>query len=109
MPSMAIDFAYLFLLQSEIAREEKTSPKKDPTRTVPPRRADEKAEFDRICGQVQLAPTLTLEQLQQLIEDCDALIEKLKVSENPQAKVLIKRIQMCRDFFQYSIDVMAEE
>ena len=105
---MAIDFAYLFLLQSEITGQEPPPPQRSATRTVPPRREDEKAEFDRICGQVQVAPSLTAEQLRQLIEDCDALMERLRVSENPQAKVLIVRIQMCRDFFGYSLELLAD-
>jgi hypothetical protein len=66
---------------------------------------DLKAEFDRICGQVQVAPSLSEAEIRLLIEDSRALREALLRSENPQAKVLLKRIQMCEDFFEYSLEV----
>jgi hypothetical protein len=69
---------------------------------------DLKAEFDRICGQVQVAPSLSEAEIRLLIEDCRALREALLQSENPQAKVLLKRIQMCEDFFEYSLEVQSE-
>ncbi len=70
--------------------------------------ADLKAEFDRICGQVQVAPSLSEAEIRLLIEDCRALREALLQSENPQAKVLLKRLQMCEDFFEYSLEVQSE-
>jgi hypothetical protein len=69
---------------------------------------DLKAEFDRICGQVQVAPSLSEAEIRLLIEDCRALREALLQSENPQAKVFLKRIQMCEDFFEYSLEVRSE-
>ena len=69
---------------------------------------DLKAEFDRICGQVQVAPSLSEAEIRLLIEDCRALREALLQSENPQAKVFLKRIQMCEDFFEYSLEVQSE-
>ena len=71
--------------------------------------ADLKAEFDRICGQVQVAPSLSEAELRMLIEDCRALREALLQSENPQAKVFLKRIQMCEDFFEYSLEAQPQE
>jgi hypothetical protein len=70
--------------------------------------ADLKAEFDRICGQVQVAPSLSEAEIRSLIEACRALREALLQSENPQAKVFLKRIQMCEDFFEYSLEVQSE-
>ena len=69
--------------------------------------ADLKAEFDRICAQVQVAPSLSEAEIRLLIEDCRALREALLQSENPQAKVFLKRIQMCEDFFEYSLEVQS--
>ena len=68
---------------------------------------DLKAEFDRICGQVQVAPSLSEAEIRLLIEDCRALREALLQAENPQAKVLLKRIQMCEEFFAYSLEVQS--
>ena len=70
--------------------------------------SDLKAEFDRICGQVQVAPSLSEAEIRLLIEDCRALREALLQAENPQAKVLLKRLQMCEDFFEYSLAVQSE-
>ena len=70
--------------------------------------SDLKAEFDRICGQVQIAPSLSEAELRLLIEDCRALREALLQAENPQAKVFLKRLQMCEDFFEYSLGVQSE-
>jgi hypothetical protein len=70
--------------------------------------ADLKAEFDRICAQVQVAPSLSEAEIRLLIEDCRALREALLQSENPQAKVFFKRIQMCEDFFEYSLEVQSD-
>jgi hypothetical protein len=57
---------------------------------------------------VQVAPSLSEAEIRLLIEDCRALREALLQSENPQAKVLLKRIQMCEDFFEYSLEVQSE-
>jgi hypothetical protein len=69
---------------------------------------DLKAEFDRICGQMQVAPSLNEAEIRLLIEDSRALREALLQSENPQAKVFLKRIKMCEDFFEYSLEVQSE-
>jgi hypothetical protein len=110
VPVEALEYAYLFILQTEIEGRGQAPPLQgeDPG-AIERRRTDEKAEFDRLCGQVQNAPNLTVEELEQLIEDCAALTQRLEQSENPQAKIWIQRLKMCRDFFEYSIDVMAEE
>ena len=70
--------------------------------------SDLKAEFERICGQVQVAPSLHAAEIRLLIEDCRALTEALLQSANPQAKIFLKRIQMCEDFFEYALEVQAE-
>ena len=70
--------------------------------------SDLKTEFDRICGQVQVAPSLKEAEIRLLIEDCRALKEALQQSENPQAKVFLKRLQLCEDFFEYSLGVQSE-
>lgn len=70
-----------------------------------PERSEARAEFDRICGQVQAAPDLSSEEIQELILASTALSEALTQSEGPQAKVLIKRLEMCREFFEWLLEV----
>jgi hypothetical protein len=64
-----------------------------------------KAEFARICAQVPVAPELHEAELQALLEDCVTLRQLLQRAENPQAKVLLKRLKMCEDFFRYSLEL----
>ena len=73
--------------------------------SAPPARIDVKAEFDRICGQVRAAPGLPDEEIERLIADSDALSELLRRSADPQAKVLLRRLTMCREFFEYTLEV----
>lgn len=68
-----------------------------------------KAEFDRICAQVPIAGSLEVEELQQLIVDTDELIVALKGSDIPQAKLFVQRLERCRSFFEYSIELLAGE
>ena len=67
-----------------------------------------KAEFDRICGKVQVALSLNEAEIRLLIENSRALREALQQAENPQAKVFLKRLQLCEDFFEYSLEVQSE-
>ena len=68
-----------------------------------------KSEFDRICSQVPIAESLSIAQLRQLIEDTDTLSTALEASALPEAKVFIRRLDMCRSFFEYIIEVLTQE
>lgn len=70
-----------------------------------PPRSDVRAEFDRICGQVQAAPSLPSDRIQGLIGESSALADRLADSELPQAKILLKRLEMCREFFEYTLEL----
>ena len=64
-----------------------------------------KAELDRICTRVSIASTLSPEQIHQLIEDCDALSVLFRSSGDPKAKIFLRRLEMCRSFFEYSLQL----
>ena len=101
-PLGAVDWTHLLELFRDIeVRVEASSP----TISKDAPWSDLKAEFDRLCGQVQVAPSLTEKQIRTLIEDCRNLREALEPSGNPQAKVFLKRLQMCQDFFEYSLEI----
>jgi hypothetical protein len=68
-----------------------------------------KSEFDRICSQVPIAESLSIAQLRQLIEDTDTLSTALEASTLPEAKVFIRRLDMCRSFFEYVIEILTQE
>jgi hypothetical protein len=105
-PTQAVECSYLIKLMREIqARLESSSSERALAASEPLPWSELKGRFDRICGKVQAAPDLTDDQLLALIADCDFLSKVLEHSENPQAKVFLKRIKMCRDFFVYSLEL----
>jgi hypothetical protein len=63
------------------------------------------AEFDDLCGQVQIADSMSIEELYALIERVDKLIPLIQGSNNPQRKVYIFRLKKCRNFFEYIIEL----
>jgi hypothetical protein len=114
MPLGARDFASLYglvrLVGATMAAAEGPgeAPQVGAAAPAAPRDLDERAEFNRICGQVKAAAGLSVEQIQRLIEDCETLLAALRRSSDPQAKVLIKRLEMCRDFFEFSLEARRE-
>lgn len=60
-----------------------------------------KVEFERICGQSNMAADLSAEQLERLIKDSDTLLLQLEKIKPEEAKVVIFRLKKSRDFFQY--------
>ena len=105
-PVHAGEWIHLVKLMGEIqAWLESPPPERvlDPSESLP---WDEiKDRFDQICGKVQVAPDLADDQLHAQIKDCDFLSKILERSGNPPAKVFLKRIKMCRDFFVYSLEL----
>ena len=62
-------------------------------------------EFQRLCNYTEVAHTLSVEELQQLVKDSDVLLEKLKALEAPEVKVYIFRLNKCRNMYKYTLDV----
>jgi hypothetical protein len=64
-----------------------------------------KKDFERICAHTVDAGSLTRDQLEQLIADSDVLLARLRKLEIPAAKVYVFRLEKCRDFFAYSLQL----
>jgi hypothetical protein len=62
---------------------------------------DWRPEFDSICSKTQDADTLTIEELKELINRCDALKPRIEKLEESHRKVALKRLQMCKDLFVF--------
>lgn len=62
-------------------------------------------EFNEICSKVDVADTLSVEELQTLIERSDKLLEQIKASDDSRKKVYIFRLKKCRSMFEYSIQL----
>ena len=76
------------------------------TSPAPAHAADEswKADFEKVCGQTDNAADLSLEELKKAIEKCDALKSRIEALEATPRKIYLKRLQMCRNLFQFMID-----
>jgi hypothetical protein len=61
------------------------------------------AAFNQLCGQLENAETLSVEELTTMIAECDELKQKITRNENPKKKVLLFRLKKCRDFIEFTI------
>jgi hypothetical protein len=69
-------------------------------------RADEEwfSEFEAICAQTQDAMTLSDEALRALVVRCDQLKPRIDALDPSRRKVWSKRLQQCRDLYQFVLD-----
>lgn len=63
-----------------------------------------KEEFDNLCVNTQDAESLSVEKLQELVTECDQLKTKIEQSNDRQKKLLLFRLNKCRNFLAYIID-----
>ena len=63
-----------------------------------------KNEFERLCGQTEIASSLTPGQLRELVIASDQLLEQLSSVADPWAKIYIFRLKKCRDFFSFMLE-----
>ncbi len=62
---------------------------------------DWKKEFEEICSKTENAMTFSVEELRSLMDRCDALKSRIEKLDEPQRKVALRRLQMCRDLYAY--------
>ena len=62
-------------------------------------------EFKYICSKVEMGDSLSLEELQSLIERSEALLKSLETVNEPSKKVYIFRLKKCKAFFEYLIEL----
>ena len=63
-----------------------------------------KAEFDAVCSKTDVAMTLLVEELKELIERCDKLKPRIEAEEESTRRVYLRRLQVCRNFLEYVLD-----
>jgi ribosome-binding protein aMBF1 (putative translation factor) len=64
-----------------------------------------KDEFDEICAKVNIAHTLSEKQLTELINRADTLIKKLEKMDMKSKRLYIFRLEKCKKFFQYNLEL----
>ena len=62
-------------------------------------------EFNALCVHTQDAESLSQERLQELVKECDQLQKKIEESNDPKKKLLLFRLQKCRNFLAYVLDL----
>ncbi len=68
---------------------------------------DWKKEFEDVCSQTQDAMSFTPDELKGLVGRCDALRPRIDKLDETQKKIYLKRLQMCRDLFAYTLESKA--
>jgi hypothetical protein len=66
-------------------------------------------EFDQLCIYTQDAESLSLAKLNELVAKCDQLHKKIEGSDDDKKKLLLFRLNKCRNFFVYMIDLKQGE
>ena len=70
---------------------------------------DVKKEFDTVCADTHNAMTLGDAELKSLIARCDALKPRIENLEESHRRVMLKRLGMCREFYNYVLQSNKDE
>jgi Ser-tRNA(Ala) deacylase AlaX len=68
-----------------------------------------RADFDATCAKTTDAMALTLPELNQLLERCNALQKIIETQEESLRKVYLKRLQLCRNLYAYVVEFKKNE
>jgi len=63
-----------------------------------------RAEFEQACSKTTNAMTLSVQELNALLERCGALQKIIEAQEESVRKVYLKRLQLCRNLYAYVLD-----
>jgi hypothetical protein len=74
---------------------------------------DWKDEYTAVCAKTQNAMILSSEELQDHIDRCDKLLDRIDELDGLQGaterKVYTKRLKMCRDLYDFALQYKAEK
>lgn len=62
-------------------------------------------QFDQLCRHTQNADGLSTEKLQELLRESDELRKNIESSDDQKKKLLLFRLNKCRKFIAYIIDI----
>ena len=62
-------------------------------------------DFERLCGATETADSLSVEELQSLVAECDTLLETIDKQADKQKKIYLFRLKKCRNFFAYLVSL----
>ncbi len=64
-----------------------------------------KDDFNRLCAQTATAESLSGQELDNLVAECDQVIRTVEKSDTPETKVILFRLKKCRNLFVYLREV----
>lgn len=59
------------------------------------------ATFNELCSQTENAEALSVDEITSMIARCGSLKEKITTSSHPKKKVLLFRLEKCRNFLEF--------
>ncbi len=65
-------------------------------------------EFESICSRTQDAMSLTSDEIRALVSRCDRLKPRIEGLDPSRRKVYVKRLQQCRDVYQFVLDTRGQ-
>jgi len=68
-----------------------------------------RTDFDVSCAQSNDAMSLSIPELNKLIERCDSLQKIIENEEETVRKVYLKRLQMCKKFYIFVLESKMRE
>ncbi len=66
---------------------------------------DWRKEFEEICSKTENAMAFNVEELRSLVDRCDALKSRVEKLDEPQRKIILRRLQMCRDLYVFTFEM----
>ena len=63
-----------------------------------------KAEYESVCSKTDVAMTLSVGELKDVIARCVQLKARIEAQEESTRKVYLRRLQMCRDLYSYVLE-----
>lgn len=77
--------------------------------SVAPAREPWKGEFEDLCSKTDEAASLSAAELRELIARADRLKPRIESADETVRKVSLRRLQMCRDLYQYLLELKEKE
>lgn len=65
---------------------------------------DWKKEFEDVCSKTQDALAFSSDELRNYIDRCDALKPFMEKLTEPQRKINLRRLRMCRDLYSFVLE-----
>lgn len=61
-------------------------------------------KFEETCSKTPVAESLSVQELEALLEESNKLLSQIKSSDNPSKKIYIFRLEKCISFYKYVLD-----